>query len=130
MVLMDVEEKFGTSLRSENLGRVAKVAAEPSCLGCIGLPPAQRDAGYRSGGSLSSTFEFAYQQGQVFDLGDAPEQALKSEPVAVADLKSACFMSGTGQPMKLRRLPAPGGATANLDRSAKSPAIDKASQPD
>jgi len=42
------------SLREEGLGRVAKVAAEPSCLGCTGLPSAQRDAGYRSEGFLSS----------------------------------------------------------------------------
>ena len=66
---MDVSENRGGGLRSEKLGRVAKVAGDPSCLGCIGLPPAQRDAG------------------RVFDLGEATEQALPSEPVAVADLR-------------------------------------------
>jgi len=84
---MGVAGKLGASLRSEKLGRVAKVAAEPSCLGCTGLPPAQRDAGYRSGGSLSSSLEFAYQQGEVLIWVMHRSKQLRSEPVAVADLK-------------------------------------------
>ena len=51
---MGMQREGGGSLRGEKLGRVAKVAAEPSCLGCTGRPPAQRDAGYRSEGYLSS----------------------------------------------------------------------------
>ncbi len=52
--MMDLSRERRESLRQGRLGRVAKVAVEPSCLGCTGLPPAQRDAGYRPEGSLSS----------------------------------------------------------------------------
>ena len=51
---MELAGKWGREPEERELGRVAKVAAEPSCLGCTGRPPAQRDAGYRSEGSLSS----------------------------------------------------------------------------
>ena len=78
---------WGRRLRSEKLSRVAKVAAEPSCLGCTGLPPAQRDAGYRSKGSLSSNLQLRAAQGQFIDLGYTTEQALPSEPSVVADLR-------------------------------------------
>ena len=54
MSVKHLRGKRRESLREEGLGRVAKVAAEPSLLGRIGLPSAQRDAGYRSEGSLSS----------------------------------------------------------------------------
>ena len=84
---MDVSENRGGGLRSEKLGRVAKVAVEPSCLGCTGQPPAQRDAGYRSKGSLSRNFPLRASRGRVFDLGEPTEQALPSEPVAVAELR-------------------------------------------
>ena len=52
--IMDVLGERQERLRKERLGRVAKVTVEPSCLGCTGRPPAQRDASYRSEGFLSS----------------------------------------------------------------------------
>ena len=65
--LTELTPRSGSEPEERELGRVAKVAAEPSCLGCIGLPPAQRDSGYRSAGSLSSSFAIVLGQGRVFD---------------------------------------------------------------
>jgi hypothetical protein len=70
---MDFVGRSGGEAEERELGRVAKVAVEPSCLGRTGLPPAQRDAGYRAESSVSSNLRL--RAGMCRVLIDEREQA-------------------------------------------------------
>lgn len=79
-MLLVVEEG---SQAAEELGRVAGVAGEYSCLDCAGQPPAQRDAGYPSEGCLSIKIVLP-RQGGVSAGRVRGTSALSSEPVVAA----------------------------------------------
>jgi hypothetical protein len=112
-------ERSGGGPEERELGRVAKVSVEPSCLGCTGLPPAQRDAGYRAEGHLSSNLPLRGGR----RLGATEQASAQLEPVVVADLIWAFFMINTHKPITPAGLSARREATAKLDRSTFEHAV-------